>query len=448
MKSIRIYLLLALIAIITLVTFVSLLQGYQNSIAKAQQLFDERLQSTASMIANADQDLHSHNAGTEQLPSSVFFQILSDDFLVLAHSSNVMTPLLSADNDEATPGFKEINFSGYRWRVYILKDDNLNRWVVTGERSDIRYILAEKVVTASIIPIVLAIPVAAFIIWFAIGVGLKPLRELTGQLNNKQADDLSPVLMVDTPEELTSLVTTTNALLQRLNDAFIREQQFSADAAHELRTPISILKVQLHNLQNNEQISEAALLPLASGIERMGLVIEQILSLYRYSPEQALSKRTDVDLSGITQSIIVKSYGQIASKQQKISLIGNEKYLVKGNQFALETLLQNLITNASRYTPEQGEIQLTLNDSATGVSLIVEDSGPGIPQAQYERVFERFYRVDGDRHDSGNIGCGLGLAIVKHIVDLHSAKISLHPSITLGGLKVTIDFPKQIKEIS
>lgn len=443
MKSIRTYLLLALIAIITLVTFLSLLQGYEASITKAQQLFDDRLQSMAAMISNANQDLQPHSAGTEKLSSTVFFQILTDDFSLLARSNNATTPLLSADNDVVTSGFKDINFSGYRWRIYILKDDILNRWIITGERSDIRYILAEKVVTESIIPIVLAIPIAAFIIWIAIGIGLKPLRALTEQLNNKQADDLSPVLMTNTPDELTSLVTTTNALLQRLNDAFVREQQFAADAAHELRTPISILKVQLHNLQNNEQISEAALLPLASGIERMGLVIEQILSLYRHSPEQVLIKQFDIDLSAIVQSIIAKDYEQIAIKQQKISLLGGEKCLMKGNQFALETLVQNLISNASKYTPEQGEIQVTSKHITTGIRLIVEDSGPGIPQEHYERVFERFYRVDGDRHDSGILGCGLGLAIVKHIVNLHKAKITLHPSTQLGGLKVMIDFPKQ-----
>jgi two-component system sensor histidine kinase QseC len=442
MKSIRTYLLLALIAIITLVTFLSLLQGYKDSIAEAQQLFDDRLQSMAAMIANANQDLHPHSAGTEKLSSTVFFQILTDDFSLLARSNNATTPLLSADND-VVAGFRDINFSGYRWRVYILKDDSLNRWIITGERSDISYILAEKVVTASIIPIVLAIPIAAFIIWIAIGVGLKPLRELTGQLNNKQADDLSPVLMANTPEELTSLVASTNALLQRLNDAFAREQQFSADAAHELRTPISILKVQLHNLQNDEHISDAALLPLASGIERMGQVIEQILSLYRYSPEQALIKQSEIDLSAIVQSIIAKYYEKIATKQQKISLSGGEVCLIKGNQFALETLVQNLISNASKYTPEQGEIQITSKHITTGIRLIVEDSGPGIPQEQFERVFERFYRVDGDRHNSGILGCGLGLAIVKHIVDLHKAKISLHHSTQLGGLKVMIDFPNK-----
>ena len=154
-------------------------------------------------------------------------------------------------------------------------------------------------------------------------------------------------------------------------------------------------------------------------------------------------KQTEIDLSAIVQSIIAKDYEQIAVKQQKISLSGGEVCLIKGNQFALETLVQNLISNASKYTPEHGEVLVTSKHITTGVRLIVEDSGPGIPQEQYERVFERFYRVDGDRHNSSIIGCGLGLAIVKHIVELHKAKITLHPSIQLGGLKVMIDFPNK-----
>jgi len=442
MKSIRTYLLLALIAIITLVTFLSLLQGYQASISKAQQLFDDNLKSMAAMVANANQDQHHHNSGTQELPPSVFFQILASDFTLLANSKNASKPLLS-EYDNVESGYKYMNFNGYRWRTFILKDDYLQRWIITGERSDIRYILAENVVTASIIPIVLAIPIAAFIIWIAIGVGLKPLSDLTRQLREKQADDLSPVLMDSTPEELTSLVATTNALLQRVNDAFVREQQFSADAAHELRTPISILKVQLHNLKNNEDISEEALIPLTNGIERMGLVVEQILSLYRHSPEQASAKQSTIDLCAVVQNIIAKDYEQIAMKQQQISLLGDESCFIKGNEFALEALVQNLVANASKYTPDNGEIQVTLETIPNARRLIIEDSGPGIPEDKYKRVFERFYRVNGDRHESDVLGCGLGLSIVKHIVKLHNAEIHLQRSVQLGGLKVVIDFPEK-----
>lgn len=445
MKSIRTYLLLALLAIITLVTFVSLLHGYQSSIAKAQQLFDERLRNLSEIIANANQDIQPRIAATSNHSSTVFFQIWSDDLTLLVHSNNAPDDLLFNIDEEP---YKYTNFNGYRWRTFILKDRHLNRWIVTGERDDIRYGLAEKIVTASIIPIVLAIPVAGFIIWWAIGLGLKPLRELSAQLNDKQADDLSPLKMNELPVELTQLVSTTNALFQRLHAAFTREQQFSADAAHELRTPISTLKVQIHNLQKSEHIDNEKLQPLADGIERMGQVIEQILSLYRHSPDQAMLKQNTIDLDIIAQQAIANDYEKIAARHQQISLISDAHYQLNGNAFALETLLHNLITNASKYTPEQGEIEITIKRTALGIQLVVEDSGPGINEEEYGRVFERFYRIDGDRHSSGTVGCGLGLAIVRHIAELHNAEIKLEHSTKLGGLKVIIDFPQSVMDLS
>jgi len=438
MKSIRTYLLLALLAIITLVTFVSLLQGYQSSISKAHHLFDERLQNMAEVIAIANQSSLPQQTSSDIHSPSLFFQVWHDDLTLLARSNNAPDTLLTTF--DSITGFKDINFAKYRWRTFTLRDEALQRWIITAERTDIRYGLAENVVLASIVPIVLAIPIAAFIIWIAIGLGLKPLRDLTTQLSRKQADDLSPVALKDTPEELNQLVTTTNELLVRLNTAFTREQQFSADAAHELRTPISILKVQLHNLQTDNK-TKLALQPLANGIDRMGQVIEQILSLYRHSPDQAMLKQEQLDLAAIVQQVIAEQYDLIAQKNQNISLSNEIECLVKGDQFALETLVQNLIVNASKYTPNDGEILVSINLINNRVHLMIEDSGPGIDKSQYERVFERFYRIHGDRHDSSSLGCGLGLAIVKHIVLVHGADISLHTSSTLGGLRIDVIFP-------
>jgi len=439
MKSIRVYLLLALLAIITLVTFVSLLQGYQSSISKAQQLFDERLQNMAEIIATANQSVEPQISNGFIHSQTVFFQIWHNDLSLLARSKNAPNVLLT-DIDSAT-GFKDVNFAKYRWRTYVLRDEILQRWIITAERTDIRYTLAENVVLASIVPIVLAIPIAAFIIWLAIGLGLKPLRNLTTQLSHKQVDDLSPVEIKDTPEELTQLVSTTNDLLTRLNTAFIREQQFSADAAHELRTPISSLKVQLHNLQADND-NKSSLQPLAKGIDRMGQVIEQILSLYRHSPDQAMLQHERLELTTIAQQVIAEQYDLIADKKQKISLSNTTTCFVDGDQFALETLIQNLIVNASKYTPKKGEISVTISVEGDQLRLSVEDSGPGIAEQYHQRVFERFYRIHGDRHDSNTLGCGLGLAIVKHITLMHNADISLAESASLGGLKVDVLFPQ------
>lgn len=439
MKSIRLYLLLSLLATITLVNFVSLLHGYQSSMQKAQALFDSRLQSTARLIASANSEVVERDKIAEQQTPYTYFQIIdASGSEILTRSKNApLVPLGGMDE-----GFHDINFNSYRWRNFVYQDHQLDRWIVVAERVDIRYTLAEEVVIESLLPIVMTIPVAALIIWFAVGVGLRPLHQFVEQIRGKRADDLSPVTLATVPAELVPLVDNTNALLTRLDDAFSREQRFSADAAHELRTPISVLKVHLHNLQTRMANQDEDLTLLKEGVERMGHLIEQILALYRTSPDQAAVKFEPVDLYLVAQNLIARDYDKFESKQQTIELIG-ETSLIKGNAFAIETLLQNLLSNANKYTPLKGQIRVTVSNDETTTSVMVDDSGSGIPEAQYQRVFERFYRMHADRHDSGETGCGLGLTIVKHIVDLHQAQIQLAHSCFDTGLRVRITFAKE-----
>lgn len=436
MKSIRLYLLLALLATITLVNFVSLLHGYQSSMQKAQNLFDSRLESTAILIASANSRQVGQETVTNQQTPYTFFQIIDDSGQLLTRSENAPDKVMG----ELDEGFHIINFGSYRWRNYVYRDTVLQRWVVVAERIDIRYMLAEDVVMESLLPIVMAIPVAALIIWFAVGIGLKPLNAFASQLSERKADDLRPIELDRVPKELTTVVNNTNSLLLRLAEAFDREQRFSADAAHELRTPVSVLKVHLHNLRARLGNDDEDIILLRDGVERMGHLIEQILALYRTSPDQAAVKFESVDLFKLVQSLIARSYHAFESKQQEIEMDG-ESHIIEGNVFALDTLISNLLNNANKYTLEKGRIHVVVRRHEEGVLLRVEDSGPGIPEEQYQRVFERFYRLHGDQHNSGVIGCGLGLTIVKHIADLHRAHIQLGTSAWGHGLKVDVIFP-------
>lgn len=438
MKSIRLFLLLSLLATITLVNFVALLHGYQSSMQKAQSLFDSRLESTARLIASANSEqAERQNIAQQQTPYS-YFQIWdSGGKQLLTRSQNAP----EAVTGELAEGFHEVNHASYRWRNYVYRDQHLNRWIVVAERIDIRYSLAEEVVLESLLPIVLAIPMAALIIWLAVGVGLKPLRQFADQVRHKRADDLSPIELDRVPAELTAVVANTNALLGRLDEAFHREQRFASDAAHELRTPISVLKVHLHNLRQRLGNEDEDIVLLRAGIERMGHLIEQILALYRTSPDQAAVKFEKVDMLKLAQSLIASEFVQFEQKQQRIELTG-DNVEIEGNRFALETLLHNLLSNAHKYTPAGGQIHIRVRPVPGKVAVTVEDSGPGIPEAHYERVFERFYRLQGDQHASGELGCGLGLTIVKHIADLHHATIKLGPSSMGQGLSVTVLFPQ------
>jgi two-component system sensor histidine kinase QseC len=170
-------------------------------------------------------------------------------------------------------------------------------------------------------------------------------------------------------------------------------------------------------------------------------LVQQILTLYRTTPDQFMATFAWLDLTALAQNIIAEHYDIFDKKSQSIELQGQACYL-NGDQAALSILLLNLIENANKYTPQGGIIRVMLEEHSDVIILQVEDSGVGIDPSQYKRVFERFYRVDGDCHASNEVGCGIGLSIVKHIVDLHKADIHLQTSNFTTGIMVQIVFPK------
>jgi two-component system sensor histidine kinase QseC len=439
MKSIRLFLLLAIIAIVTLVSFISLLKGYDSSIKQAQQSFDQRLQNLAVLFnvahfgnqqPNPPQTMTDHNG-------DVFFQIHDYQGNLLQSYSKGQSNYMP---EHFATGFYDVNHQRQRWRLYMEFFPQHAQWVVVAERYDIRYNLAERVAMESVYPVVIGVPIMAVIIWLAISFGLAPLNKLAKQLENKQVNDLTSLELEPLPNELVLLVETMNDLLLRLDNAFQREQRFASDAAHELRTPISILKVHIHNLKQTALSEQTDIDLLEQGFERLSHSVEQILALYRTTPDKAAYQFEKVDLYLLAQQVIVNLYPQIEAKQQTIALEGKSQ-IVMGNPFAINTLLMNLLTNANKYTPEGGQILVNIAKNKQLTALTVEDSGSGIPEGSYQRVFERFYRLHGDRHSSKQLGSGLGLAIVKHIVDIHGATISLTQSRFETGLKVNVTFP-------
>nr|WP_250883954.1 HAMP domain-containing sensor histidine kinase [Glaciecola sp. XM2] len=237
-----------------------------------------------------------------------------------------------------------------------------------------------------------------------------------------------------------------NNLFLRLANAFDREKQLAANAAHELRTPISVLKLTAHNIQSEfaqQSLTPALISELNDNVSRMAHVIEQMISLYKYTPDQFIGKKTNENLRDIVQEVISKNYEMIAQNGQTISLEGDDAW-VSGEHFALSTLFENILKNAIKYSGHSTEIKVTLAQDSLATTLTVEDSGAGIDEADYLKIFERFYRVQ--NAVTREKGSGLGLSIVKHICDLHSANIEASKS-SLGGLKISILFHR-IKEVS
>ena len=445
MTSIKLFLTFSIIAIITLVNFVSSLRGYRQSMTEAEALFNDQLRQTALLVSAALPEDNTTARQAKQLELSfdsvpgahtgVLQVFTRDGTELLRVNTQADAPLVPLE-----PGYSDVNFAGYRWHALAYLDVAHERWIITAQRDDIRYVLAERVVLESVLPTLLGIPIAGLFVWFLISWGLRPIGRLASALRSKEATDLSTLEEDALPDELKPLRDSINSLLERLRASFERERRFTADAAHELRTPISVLKVQVHNLLQEMESPTASMQQLQLGVDRMGHLVEQILDLNRTAPDRFAAQLVPVDLHEICQQVISELYPVINGKQQEVSLQG-DKAIIMGDHFSLEILLKNLLGNASKYTPAGGRIEVEVNQKDK-VELVVLDNGPGIPPEERDRALERFYRVGGDRHATGEAGCGLGLAIVSHIVDLHGAEIELGAPETGTGLRVTIGFPR------
>ncbi|WP_295873598.1 ATP-binding protein [uncultured Zhongshania sp.] len=433
MNSLRRFLLVSLLSALMLVNFIAALHGYRASMAEAENLFDQKLKAMALQLSSVP--LRTANNAPAPDDENMVFQLFNADGKLVWHSVHAPDQYIAANE-----GFSENNFNGYRWRTLSYFNFVNGHRIMIAERVDLRYRLAESVILESIIPVVVVLPVAGLLIWLIIGHGLKSLAILARILRGKAADDLSAVDVGKAPNELMPVIESVNSMLRRLAASFERERRFSADAAHELRTPISAIKIHLHNLRDEYGQDDESLLSLERDVDRLAHLVEQMLLLHRTTPDHYPAKFERVSLAVLAREVIAERYEDFVSKDQIIELLGNDGE-VDGDRFAIGILLQNLLTNASKYTQRGGAIQVKIEALENRVRLVVVDNGPGISADMKERVFERFYRVGGDRHSSGVSGCGLGLSIAEHIAELHSASISMATGDNGCGLAVTVDFP-------
>ena len=242
MNSIRSFLIAVILSVMTLSIFLSALHGYRSGIFNARQIFDSELADTAQLLSVVRNDYHPGEIAALETTRYVF-QIWQGTTLLVRSANTPDMPIAPFKS-----GFHDRNFNTHRWRTYSLYNETSGRWVITAERLDIRNSLAENIVLESVLPVMLLLPVLAVLIWIVVGRGLAPLERLANVLGHKRADDLSPIPLENQPVELTRLTRSANDLLARLKASFEREKQFTANAAHELRTPVSALKIHLHNL--------------------------------------------------------------------------------------------------------------------------------------------------------------------------------------------------------
>lgn len=436
MKSIRLYLIMSLLAAVTLGNFVAAVYGYRSSMAETEVLLDNQLADTAAIMQMM-------RPGTQRvsLPPSerLAFQVWTADRKLVQRSKNSSPDPIT----ELKEGYRDENFEGYRWRVLSQFDADASLWLMVAERIDIRIDLADNIVLRALLPIIISLPLIAAIVWLVVGNGLSLIGKLAKELREKRADDLTRLGTANPPVELVPVVDAINGLLHRLDASIKRERRFSSDAAHELRTPISALKVHVHNLRKQFPDNNEDLRVLDRDLGRLSHLIEQIMVLYRTSPEHYQASMRSINLSDLARSVIAELYSDVDARGQTISLSGTSQTII-GDEDSLRIMLANLIQNASKYSPEGASITVSVDKEELGIWLGVKDTGPGIPLTEINQVFDRFRRVGGDRHGSAVDGCGLGLSIVKHIASLHQANISLQNNEDGPGLTVSVFFPADL----
>jgi signal transduction histidine kinase len=313
-----------------------------------------------------------------------------------------------------------------------LFDEHLSRHEAREAREEI----AEALGKALVWPLATALPALALAIWLGVGSGLRPLRELRAQLARRSADDLAPLDDRRAPREIEPLVAELNRLFGRIGEALQRERRLTADAAHELRTPLAVLSTQAQVARgaSTDAARNEALDALVAGAARAARLIEQMLTLARLEAGQPAEPAQRVALGELARQVIAEAAPRAVEKDIDISLEEAAPAQIQGHASLLAVLVRNLVDNAVRYTPPGGRVLVTLQ----GANLTVADNGPGVPAAELGRLGERFHRLA----PPGESGSGLGLSIVLRIAELHGARVVFGPGLEARGLAVSLAFGK------
>lgn len=313
--------------------------------------------------------------------------------------------------------------------------------VQVAETRNKRSNLASRVVTGVLLPQFAIIPLAVVLVWVGLTRGITPLNQLQSRIRRRRPTDLSPITPASVPEEVRPLIVSFNDMMARLEENLQAQQRFIADAAHQMRTPLTGLKMQteLALQESDPEQLRLSLRQIAESTDRASHLINQLLSLARAeATTEKVYAVEQVDLEAVIREVAHDLFPCAQAKDIDFGVeYSGHLLLVDGNQVLLREMIKNLIDNAIKYTPRGGSVTARAR-VAGAVIFEVEDSGVGIPESDRERVFERFYRVLG----SGESGSGLGLPIVMEIADLHSATVSLNANPSGQGTLAHVVFPR------
>ena len=443
--SLRKRLIVAILGASSLIWVVSLVLIVSVAWRETSDVFDDALKEGARLALVLGANMQSRGMlasplqrdADEPTKLKIYYQIVADDGQVLQRSRHAPIKPFS-DQLKASKTYQNVWIDRELWRVYVLRADGLNFQVQIGQEWDERTAVLGNMAQKLAWPALMLLALLAAFCWWSIRKLLAPIEFTAQRIASKSAQDLSPVPVENEPRELQPIMTAFNDVLARLDRAIEGERRFTADAAHELRTPLAALGMRLQLMQRQQKAdpltAPQSLQALRNEVDRCTALIESLLMLARLDPQlpDALTKEA-VDLPAefatLAASLPPEERPRVNFSCQVASL--------QAQPVLFRSALRNLLDNALRYSGETGQVRIEAQPMAQGVRITVQDDGTGVSSEDRMRLTERFFRVLG----SGKTGSGLGLSIVEKIALLHGATLTFGTGIDGQGLGVAMNFP-------
>lgn len=369
--------------------------------------------------------------------SEVGFQVFDMQGRLLMVTGNISDlPPPSMDR----VGYEDVQLGRYRWRLFTLPATPEGVIIRSAERYDSRRDIMRALWMQYALPPLIALPLLALLVGWAVKRGLRPLDALASLLASRKPGSQETLMVTDAPRELEPVLAALNDQFARLEEALERERRFSADVAHELRTPLASTMINLENAEATRDTHEAdvALAGARESLAALARRVEQLLSLARLEASFRDGERSIVDLPTVARTVIEELSPLIAESDVELDVeLPDRPVPVHGHEVALAALMRNLLENALRHVPGGGRVQFAVASDQGKAVIDVIDNGEGIPPERRAAVFARFHREAGSRGD----GYGLGLSIVQRAAQLHDASIELLDSPFGRGLRVSVRMP-------
>lgn len=437
MNSIRRKLLAWLLAAVMLAGLAAAWGVYRQARAELDEVFDYHLRQMA--LSLRDSSFGVPVVDPTELASEFDFSIQiwgRDGSRLYFSRPDVVLP------NHARLGYDNIQTRDGHWRVFAIQERGTT--IQVAQPMTIRNRLAAGSALRTLVPFLLLLPALGLLVWITVGRELRPLESVAQAVRRRNASALDPLPEAQLPDEVSPLVSALNGLLERLGRALTAQRDFVADAAHELRTPLAALRLQMQLAERaaSEADRAAAFAALGSGLTRATRIVEQLLTLARQEPDAAAPALEAVDLAALARSVVGERSPLADDKSIDLGVGDAESLTVQADPDGLRIALANLVDNALRYTPRGGRVDVVVRREGDVAVLEVIDNGPGIPATERERVFDRFYRRAGAVGDG--TGSGLGLAIVREIARRHGATVTLGDAPGGQGLAARLNIPVSI----